>query len=67
MVEQGMNVGRAYAIVRGRMTGNREKAQGFLSGLNPAKRKEMNRQDARARGSRRKKAYKMGERIRSQR
>jgi hypothetical protein len=58
-----MNVGRAYALVRGRMTGNREKAQGFLSSLHPAKRKEMNRQDARARGSaRRKKPYKLGER-----
>lgn len=60
-----MNVGRAYAIVRGRMSGNREKAQGLLSSIKPAKLKEMNKQGARARGARRRtKPYKLGERIR---
>jgi hypothetical protein len=63
-----VNVGRAYSIVRNRITGNNEKAQGFLDGINPAKRKEMNRQDSQARGSRRKKkAYKLGERLRRRR
>ncbi len=63
-----MNVGRAYAIVRGRMSGDKEKAQGLLDNTNPAKLKEMNRQDSQARGARRKKkAYKLGERLRRHR
>ncbi len=63
-----MNVGRAYAIVRGRMSGNREKAQGILDNTPPAKRKEMNRQDSQARGAKRKKGpYKLGERLRRRR
>jgi hypothetical protein len=63
-----MNVARAYAIVRGRMHGNTEKAQGLLDSTHPAKRKEMNRQDSQAHGSRRKKkAYKLGERLRRRR
>jgi hypothetical protein len=63
-----VNVGRAYAIVRGRMSGNREKAQGILDNTPPAKRKEMNRQDSQARGAKRKKGpYKLGERLRRRR
>ncbi len=60
-----MNVGRAYAIVRGRMKGNTEQAQGLLDNTNPAKLKEMNRQNSRAQGAKRKKmAYKLGEKLR---
>jgi hypothetical protein len=58
-----VNIGRAYAIVRGRMGGNREKAQGLLNRTKPAKRMEMNRQDAAARGIR-KKPYRLGEKPR---
>ncbi len=63
-----MNIGRAYAIVRSRMNGNRGKATEFLKSIPAAKRKEMNRQDARARGAKRsKKPYKLGERVRRRR
>ena len=62
-----MNIGRAYAIVRGRMNGDAEGAQGFLDSIPAGKRKEMNRQNSRARGSRRKKPYKLGERPRRRR
>jgi hypothetical protein len=57
-----MNIGRAYALVRGRMTGDRGAASEFLKGIPAAKRKEMNRQNSRARGARRvRKAYRLGE------
>ena len=63
-----MNIGRAYAIVRGRMNGNADEANEFLKSIPAAKRKEMNRQNSRARGSRRvKKPYKLGERPRRRR
>lgn len=63
-----MNVGRAYAIVRGRMSGNHKQAQGLLDDTPPAKLKEMNRQNSKARGAKRKKkAYKLGERLRRRR
>jgi hypothetical protein len=63
-----MNIGRAYAIVRGRMNGDPEEAQGFLDSIPAGKRKEMNRQNSRARGSKRtKKPYKLGERPRRRR
>jgi len=59
-----MNIGKAYAIVRGRMNGDRGKATEFLKGIPAAKRKEMNRQNSAARNRRIKKAYKLGERPR---
>jgi hypothetical protein len=58
------SVGKAWAIVRGRMTGNRPKAQGLLDSIPERKRTEMNRQESQARGKRRKKAYRLGERVR---
>ena len=58
-----MNVGRAYAIVRGRMHGNVKKAKELLETPPPARRQEMNRQDSRARGGS-KKPYRLGERLR---
>jgi len=63
-----VNIGRAYALVRGRMNGPRGEASAFLKSIPKAKRDEMNRQNSRARGSRRKrKAYKMGEPVRHRR
>lgn len=56
-----MNIGKAYAIVRKRMNGDQEEAAAFLKSLPEAKRREMNRQNSRAHGSRRK-AYKPGAR-----
>ena len=58
-----MNVRRAYAIVRSRMPGDREQAQGLLDSLPPAKRQEMNRQQGQA-ATHRAKAYKLGEKLR---
>jgi len=46
------------------MTGNREEAAGLLNSLPAARRMEMNRQESRARGKRRKKPYRLGERLR---
>ena len=60
-------IGRSWAIVRGRMTGNREKAQGILDSMSPIKRKEVNRQEAQAKTRVRKTAYKLGEKIRKRR
>lgn len=60
-----MNVGQAYAILKGRRHGNREKAAGLLGSMSPVERKEKNRQDAQAKGRTkpRKKAYRLGERL----
>ena len=59
------SVGQAYAIIRGRRNGNVEQAKGLLDSMGPAERKERNRQDARAKGSRRnRKAYRLGESVR---
>ena len=63
-----MTVGQAYAIIKGRRHGSTEKAQGLLNSMSPGRRKEQNRQDSQARGSRRpKKPYRLGERIRVRR
>jgi hypothetical protein len=58
------DLGKAWAVVRGRMTGNKEKAQGLLNSMSPAKRKVVGRQQAQNRRWRRKKPYKLGERVR---
>ncbi len=57
-----MNIGRAYAILRGRMNGNRGEASAFLKKIPAGKRREMNRQNASTYGKKVKKAYKLGER-----
>ena len=63
-----MSVGQAWSIIKGRKTGDAEKAKGFLSSLSPGRRKEQNRQESQARGSARpKKPYRLGERIRVRR
>ena len=62
------SVGQAYAIIRGRRHGNVDKAKGLLDSMGPGERRERNRQDAAARGSRRKKkAYRLGESVRVRR
>jgi hypothetical protein len=59
------SVGQAYAIIKGRRQGDREEATGFLNSMSPAKRKEQNRQESKARGSaHNKKPYRLGERVR---
>ena len=58
------NVGQAYAVIRGRMSGNVAKAKGLLGSMSSVERAERNRQDARAKGSKRKKPYRLGESVR---
>ena len=58
------NVGQAFAVIRGRMSGNVRKAKGLLGSMGPVERRERNRQDARAKGHRRKKPYRLGESVR---
>jgi hypothetical protein len=58
------SVNRAWAIVRGRISGNRRKAQGLLDSIPERKRRELNRQDSLAHGKRRsKKPYRLGEKV----
>ncbi len=58
------SIGKAWAVVRGRMTGNKRKAQGLLDSIPERKRAEMNRQDSQARGKRRgTKPYRLGEKV----
>ena len=60
------SVGQAYALIKSRRHGHPEEAQGFLDSMSPAKRKEQNRQESKARGSARsKKPYRLGERLRT--
>lgn len=60
-----MNVGNAWAILRDRRHGNKEQAEGLLNSKSPAARKEHNRQDSQAKGSRRsRKPYRLGESVR---
>ena len=56
------SIGKAWAIVRGRMTGNKRKAQGLLDSIPERKRSEMNRQESQTR-RKLKKAYRLGERV----
>lgn len=60
-----MNVGNAWAIIRERRHGNKKFAENFLNSKSPAERKEQNRQDSQAKGSKRsKKPYRLGESVR---
>jgi hypothetical protein len=57
-----MDLGKAWAVVRGRISGNRKKASGVLQSMNNHKRREIGKQQARSR-VKRPKVYKLGERI----
>ena len=57
------NLGKAWAVVRGRLSGNRQKARGILGSMSPLKRREIGKQQAAGRSSSRKKAYKLGEKV----
>ncbi len=60
-----MNVGNSWAILKGRRHGDKARAASYLNSLSPAKRKEQNRQDSQAKGSKRsKKPYRLGESVR---
>lgn len=60
-----MNVGNAYAIIRGRRHGNKKFAENYLNSMSPVARKERNKQDAKAKGNKRsKKPYRLGESVR---
>ena len=57
-------VGRAYAIIKGRMPGDPEQMQNALDELPEAERIERNRQDAMMQ-IKRKKPYRLGESVRT--
>ncbi|KKM11018.1 hypothetical protein LCGC14_1721480 [marine sediment metagenome] len=60
-----MNVGNSWAILQGRRQGDKARAASHLNSMSPATRKERNRQDAKAKGSKRsKKPYRLGESVR---
>ena len=59
------SVGRAYAILRGRMTGDEEGAEGYLKSMSPEKRREANKASSRLQGAA-KKRHKPGQRTRRQ-
>jgi hypothetical protein len=63
-VKKVANLGKAWAVVRGRLSGNREKAQGILNSMHPMKRREIGKQQAAGRVPRRKKVYRLGEKLR---
>ena len=57
-------VGRAYAIIKGRMPGDPEQMQKALEEIPEAERMERNRQDAMMQ-IKRKKPYRLGESVRT--
>jgi len=59
-----ITVGRAYAIIRGRMAGDVEKAKSLLDTTPAAESRERNRQDSKTQVRRSKKPYRLGEKIR---
>lgn len=59
------SIGKAWAVVRGRLTGNREKANALLQSMPKSKLLEVNKQESAMRGSKRLKPYKLGERVRT--
>jgi hypothetical protein len=54
------SVGHAYAILRGRLTGDPQEASDFLSGLSDNERKIRNNKENRVRTRIRKRGYHMG-------
>ncbi len=54
------SVGQSYAILNGRLTGDPQKAQEFLSSLNPGELAARNRSESRNR-SRKKKKLRLGD------
>lgn len=55
------SVGRSYAILRGRMGGDSEKAREFLSNLSPGERRARNNTESRSRGNIRKRKRALGQ------
>jgi hypothetical protein len=62
-----LDIGKAWAVVRRRITGNRQKASGLLQSMNNHKRREIGKQQARSRIKRPRKAYKLGESVKRRR
>ena len=56
------SVGRAYAVLRGRLTGDQEEASKFLEGLSDNERIIRNRKESRVRNKLRKTGYQLGSR-----
>jgi hypothetical protein len=56
------SVGHAYAVLRGRLTGDQEKASKFLEGLSPGELAVRNRKESRVRNKLKKTGYKLGSR-----
>lgn len=58
------SVGYAHAVLKGRLSGDIQKARKFLGGLGLSEERTRNRIESRARGKLKKRAYKLGERTR---
>jgi len=56
------SVGQAYAILRGRLTGDQEEASKFLEGMPDSERRIRNNKESRVRGKIRKTGYQLGSR-----
>ena len=55
------SVGESYSILRGRLTGDPEKAQAHLDSLDPNERVMRNRTESRSKKRIRKRGYRMGD------
>jgi hypothetical protein len=55
------SVGKSYAVLRGRLTGDPQEAQSFLNSLSVGQRMMRNRSESRSKTKKRKN-YKMGQR-----
>jgi hypothetical protein len=58
------SVGHAYAVLRGRLTGDQDEASNFLDSLSDSERTLRNRKEGRVRKKLRKTGYKLGSRVR---
>jgi len=54
------SIGKAYAILSGRLSGDREEASGLLESVPTQEKAARNRSETRMRGRRKMKKYKMG-------
>ena len=56
------SIGYAYAVLKGKATGDKEKAKKFIEGLSLGEKTARNRSESRVRGKLRKRGYRPGDR-----
>ena len=61
------SVGRAYAILKGKMTGNKEEAYNFLQEISPGRKIVQNRMESKLRAKAKRKPLRVGQRPRARR